>query len=391
MKNGEKKVDNFYWRWILDDVGELKAHRFYLKWVGGTYCPTAPLLRISHCGKGRLPALVQFLARRWVLKVGFNHSCRCILNNVTFGFGNETSRDLTVDLQNISYDRPDSSQLLISTIPVLFNSVITHLWLPVEVRQQFEKAFDITWNETAQLYLLDTDTHAYLSKLNATFTFPLGHAGSGRDVVEIALPYSAFNLEGSPPFIDHPSKYFPPMRAERPEQYMLGRMFLQGAYVVADYERQNFSVSQALFPDASQKSGNTIVEIAPLGSADTGLENATSLSAGDIAGIVMGAVIAISIIAAGMWWCARWRKTKAIVVSQGKPDGPLVGDHKPGMELDGLDSKRHELSYLKGNLELDGVHIVLTELDPQTERQVELARSDAVSIARDSAQRHELP
>lgn len=38
-------------------------------------------------------------------------------------------------------------------------------------------------------------------------------------------------------------------------------------------------------------------------------------------------------------------------MSQGKPDGPLVGDHKPGMELDGLDSQRHELSYLKDNLE----------------------------------------
>lgn len=47
VKNGGKKVDNFYWRWILNDVGELKAHRFYLKWVGG---PTARLLRccVSH-------------------------------------------------------------------------------------------------------------------------------------------------------------------------------------------------------------------------------------------------------------------------------------------------------------------------------------------------------
>lgn len=136
---------------------------------------------------------------------------------------------MTVYLKSVGYDTLGSSLLLSESIPVFINSLVTHLWLPLEVCHRFEEAFNLTWSEDAQLYLVDDKLHRKLSSLNPTVTFTLEHEESDGDTVEINLPYGAFDLEGSPPFIDPPSRYFPLERAEKPEQYTLGRVFLQGA------------------------------------------------------------------------------------------------------------------------------------------------------------------
>ena len=65
------------------------------------------------------------------------------------------------------------------------------------------------------------------------------------------MPYSAFDLTVGWPIVNSSTRYFPIRRAQNNTQFTLGRTFLQYAYVIADYERSNFSVSQALFPDAS--------------------------------------------------------------------------------------------------------------------------------------------
>jgi hypothetical protein len=327
------------------------------------------------------------------LVLGGYDSSRFEANNITFAFAADFSRDLTVYLRSIAYDTLGSSLLLTESTPVFINSLVSHMWLPVEVCQRFEEAFNLTWNETAQLYLVDDETHTRLSKLNPSFTFTLGHEGSDstNSTVDITRPYAAFDLTGSPPFIDPSSRYFPLKRADRADQYTLGRVFLQGAYVVADYERQNFTVSQALFPDASKESNSTLVGITPLGFekvANASLSGGgggggRGLSSGTIAGAVVGPVVAVLLLAIGLIYWLRRRKTAS---REPLEASPYIVEKQHGQELDGEDAQLHELEYTqaKGS-ELDGAHTGLLELDPQADRKFEMAGSE------NAIGRHELP
>jgi hypothetical protein len=318
---------------------------------------------------------------------GYDES-RFTPNNVTFAFAADFSRDLTVNLRSISYDTLGSSPLLTESIPVFINSLVTHLWLPTEVCQRFEKVFNLTWSDAEQLYLLNDETHERLSILNPTFTLTLGHEETGGDTVEIALPYGAFDLSGTAPFTDPPSRYFPLKRAERAEQYTLGRVFLQGAYVVTDYERQSFSVSAALFPDSSKTSNTTLVGILP-----PGFEEPSSLGAGVIAGIVVGSVMGVLLVAAALFYWQRRRKRNIGDIDQARKssiDEKMASQDLArgvvGSELDSQGPQRYEIggSVRKGS-ELDGVNTNVMELDPQADRRVELAGS------RDDLDRYELP
>jgi hypothetical protein len=318
---------------------------------------------------------------------GYDES-RFTPNNVTFAFAADFSRDLTVNLRSISYDTLGSSPLLTESIPVFINSVVTHLWLPTEVCQRFEEVFNLTWSDAEQLYLLDDEAHKRLSSLNPTFTLTLGHAEEDGDTVEIALPYGAFDLSSTPPFTDPPSRYFPLKRAERAEQYTLGRVFLQGAYIVTDYERQSFTVSQSLFPDASKTSNTTLVGIPPPGHKES-----PGLSVGAIAGVVVGSVLGVLFIAIAVFCWQRQRKRNAGNIDNAEKtsvDEKLASEDSPrtdiGPELDAQGPQRHELgdAGLKGN-ELDGVNTNVVELDPQNERKTELAGDE------DKRERYELP
>lgn len=352
-------------------LGELKNHRFIpsLSWgyTAGAAYRDNPVVGSLVLG-------------------GYDQS-RFVPNNVTFGFGADFSRDLTVYLRSVGYDTLGSSLLLSESIPVFINSLVTHLWLPVEVCHRFEEAFNLTWSEDAQLYLVDDELHRRLHSLNPTVTFTFGHEESDGDTVEINLPYGAFDLEGSPPFVDPPSKYFPLKRAERTEKYTLGRVFLQGAYVVAAYERQTFSVSQALFPDASKEPNSSVEGIASLEAG-----GALVLSKRAIAGIAVGSALGLSLIAAALfrWWRLRQKTPKEDAASEySEARKEVDGDHEHGAEVDAQYAQLHELGQekLKGG-ELDGVQTSIPELDPQI-REVELANSCEVDVR--SRVRYELP
>lgn len=318
---------------------------------------------------------------------GYDES-RFTPNNVTFAFAADFSRDLTVNLRSISYDTLGSSPLLTKSIPIFINSLVTHLWLPTEVCRRFEEAFNLTWSDAEQLYLLDDEAHGRLSTLNPTFTLTLGHEEADGDTVEIALPYGAFDLSGTAPFTDPPSRYFPLKRAERADQYTLGRVFLQGAYIVTDYERQSFSVSQSLFPDASKTSNTTLVGIAP-----PDFKEPSGLKAGAITGIAVGSVLGVLFVGLALFYWQRRRKTNngAIgAVGETSVDEKLASQDSPRNEippeLDSRGTPRHELgnSRLKG-CELDGVNTHVSELDPQNERKIELAGNGG------KPERYELP
>jgi hypothetical protein len=278
------------------------------------------------------------------LTLGGYDSSRFVPNSdISIPFGADQSRDLVVSLQSITYDTVGSSPLLSSGVYAFINSMVPHLWLPIGVCQAFEQAFNLTWNETAELYLVDDVVHDDLLSQNPTFTFTLGSDSKPGNSVDIRIPYAAFDLNISAPLVPSTSRYFPLKRAQNSSQYTLGRVFLQEAYIIADYDRSNFSVAHAVFPSPSV--AQSLIPILAPGDRDptlpddlvSGSGSQGKLSPGVIAGIVITAAV-IAVLSGVLLWLVSVRRrrrqstTPVHSIEYSKPE--LAGHQKALPELD---------------------------------------------------------
>jgi hypothetical protein len=220
---------------------------------------------------------------------------------------------------SITTDKTVSSssetKLLDKAIFAMIDSTIPHFYLPQSTCKAFESAFGLTWNTTSELYTLNGTQHEALTKLNPSVTFTLSPqipAKATDQSVSITLPYSAFDLTVSWPYVDSSTAYFPLKRATNETQFTLGRAFFQEAYVIADYERQNFSVWPCKWD--SETSSAKVLPIlsidASVNSTDTTASPGTStsnpsekeISTGAIAGIAVGAALVVIGLAIAAWY-----------------------------------------------------------------------------------------
>ena len=216
--------------------------------------------------------------------------------------------------------------------------MVTQMWLPLETCKEFEKAFNLTWNATAKLYLLSETQHAALLAQNPTFTFKIGSSASGGENVDIVLPYAAFDLSASHPLVESETRYFPLKRAYNSSQYTLGRVFLQEAYVIADYDRRNFSVSQAVFPD--REVGVQIVSVEPPGDL-VGQHGTDHPSTATIIGISVGAFIAL-VITVVLFICCRKSDRSSVQILSSKQRVSIDSAHGQGFEMSANEQQIHE-------------------------------------------------
>lgn len=157
---------------------------------------------------------------------------RLIPNNVTFDMAPDISRDLVVGLQSITYAMDGSTiSLLPTSILTFIDSTFPFIYLPLDSCQAFEKAFDLTWNATAQMYFVNDTLHQSLTARNPNITFQIANTETGGPTVDIVLPYASFDLQAFYPMEVNTTRYFPLQRATNESQYTLGRTFLQEAYV----------------------------------------------------------------------------------------------------------------------------------------------------------------
>jgi hypothetical protein len=197
----------------------------------------------------------------------------------------------------------------LGSVAIYIYSAVPQLWLPLSACAVFEQVFGLEWNETAQLYLINSTQHDRLLQLNTSVTFSLHSSRQGSTVRNFTLPYAAFDLRVTYPLVETESYYFPLKRALNPDQYILGRTFLQETHRSVDYKAAYFNISQAVFNRGSEKleqfmvpprSTNNTSELS--GGADGGL------SKGAYAGIGVGVGMAAIIIASVLllrskrWW-----------------------------------------------------------------------------------------
>lgn len=243
---------------------------------------------------------------------GYDKS-RFILQDGSWSIGG--ANDLVVQVQSITWtgsDQKEGEGLLPTPITAYIDSALPYIWLPKEACILFELSFDLEWDEGSKLYLVNDSLHTTLKQRNPTVTFNLGGMTGGSTTnVNITLPYSAFDLTASFPLVQNATRYFPLKRAADPTQFAIGRTFLQEAYVIADYERRNFSVSPCRWENEAKPeiistfspTYNLTPATQPGSSNSTGSGSKKSTNTGAIAGGVVGGIATIAVFTFLIWFC----------------------------------------------------------------------------------------
>ncbi|KAI5917113.1 aspartic peptidase domain-containing protein [Camillea tinctor] len=214
------------------------------------------------------------------------------------------------------------------SVTALIDSSTPYLWLPTAICDRFAASLNLTWNESFGLYVFPNTTNLenYQSAPDLSFTFTLSSADNHDDlgqpldvpgVVNITVSSQAFVQNLRYPFknlISYRSPavpYFPLKRADNSSQFIIGRSFLQEAYMITNYETSTFSVHQAKFPDDpwTDTSIQTIAFTPNSGYAGPASRSGgqASLTQAQLAGLVVGiSVLGLAAIAA--IWLLRRRK-----------------------------------------------------------------------------------
>lgn len=199
------------------------------------------------------------------------------------------------------------------SLQLAIDTGVSQLWLPKVICDKLEEALGLTFDPSTELYLVNDTIRNKLLDLAPEFTFTLAANATSSETVNIVLPYAAFDLMVSQPFYNTSRHYFPIRRAAGEKLYVLGRTFLQEAYLVVDWERGNFSVSQAQHHVTER-------DIMPIRSVSSEPTKHSGLTAGLVAGVVV-AIVAVVLIAAAagyFFWCrkrARARTTRGDLAS----------------------------------------------------------------------------
>ncbi|SPQ20083.1 ea383435-6f86-4445-9434-7a96ae7c5498 [Thermothielavioides terrestris] len=235
------------------------------------------------------------------------------------------------------------------SIIALIDTSTPYLWLPTEVCERFAAALNLTWREDLGVYVFRDGAQytQYQSDTSLSFTFTLssyqnadnfGQPLNTPGVVNITLPSAAFAQLLRYPFKNviqwgnSSIPYFPLKRSTKEvnnNQYIIGRVFMQEAYMITSYDRATFSVHQSLFPINAATNYSLEAITRPIDSPYPQYQAPSSpsqgLNSGQIAGIVISALISGSILALVLWFCLL-RKRKA----RPKEPAPQEEENKEG-------------------------------------------------------------
>ncbi|KAK4174189.1 aspartic peptidase domain-containing protein [Triangularia setosa] len=224
------------------------------------------------------------------------------------------------------------------SITAFVDSSTPYLWLPTEVCDRFADALNLTWREDLGLYTFAGGGEQYTRFQNddsLSFIFTLssfdntdnfGQPFNVPGIVNITIPSAAFAQLLRYPFRnviqwgESSIPYFPLKRsttAVNNNTYIIGRAFMQEAYIITTYDKSIFSLHQALFPESASSNYSLEVIARPPDSpypefTSAPVPNTTNnrLGTGQTVGIVFSAFITGSILGLLIWFCCRRKKSK---------------------------------------------------------------------------------
>lgn len=161
------------------------------------------------------------------LTFGGYDASRFVPNNLTITRGADIARDLLVGIQTIT---SGTDSLLPEGVVAMIDSTVAQIWLPLEACQRFEEVFGLAWDATVELYLVNDTLRTRLVDEDPSITFTIGSTPTSGEVINVVMPYSAFDLTADWPLTTNgTASYFPLRRAANASQVVLGRPFLQEA------------------------------------------------------------------------------------------------------------------------------------------------------------------
>ncbi|KAI4141150.1 MAG: hypothetical protein LQ341_003589 [Variospora aurantia] len=178
-------------------------------------------------------------------------------------------------------------------------------------------------------------------KQDAEITLTLATSLNGGSTIDITLPYASFDLEADKPLVKQKTRYFPLRRAKDESQYTIGRVFLQEAFILVDYDHSSFSILQAQYTSGTPSrivatdttTGTDITSSNNDGTSDdpalvkTTSQPSHGIGTGAIAGIAVGIVVLAVAVIGFCLWRRRLRRSKRVNNVQGKAE--LPGESKP--------------------------------------------------------------
>lgn len=197
----------------------------------------------------------------------------------------------------------------VDRVTATIDSSTPYLWLPQSVCDSFAQTLGLSYNSTLNLYTFDGNSaqHDTLKNSELQFIITLSDTTASTKLVNITLPYAAFDQQLSFPAIPNTTygstesskNYFPIKRATTEAEYTIGRVFLQEAYIITDYERNTFSVHQAVHT-SDPISNTSIISITQSDNSTStsppSTKHSKSLSTGAIVGIAIGAVVILALL-----------------------------------------------------------------------------------------------
>ncbi|KAK0388579.1 hypothetical protein NLU13_4822 [Sarocladium strictum] len=214
----------------------------------------------------------------------------------------------------------------------LIDSTTPYLWLPEDVCEQLANKLNLTYDDDFDLYTMTNDKYnEYMNSDDLSLTFSLSGIDNHDDfgspleapgVVNISIPLRAFVGTLQYPFMggasiaygDPAVPYFTLRKAPNNSTYVIGRAFLQEAYIVTQYDQRQFAIYEARFPKEPIRGAQIETIGQGANSPYPGPESdggPSGLTTGAIAGIVVGAVAAC-VLAALVWLlCRRRRKARS--------------------------------------------------------------------------------
>ncbi|KAF2468803.1 acid protease [Lindgomyces ingoldianus] len=287
--------------------------------------------------------------------LGGRDESRYTTEGTSIPFPNAGNQTLVVGVQDINF-RPDhdidsNEYSLMNGTQGFFavvDSNLPYLFLPNTICDRFKESFQLDYDSKANMYWVSESAHDYNTRQNATVSFKIGKDTNSKQFTSIVLPYAALDLSAGFPlngYNNNTGRRFFPMKQSSTGVFVLGRSFLQEAYLTVDYERQNFSLAPAYFSDPMPPtriqpilSTNYVApKESPSNSPSGG--GGGGLAPGTVAGIVVGIVVAflLGALVAFLFWKKK-HKQKAAEQKAAEIDTVDAGNeikHRRVSELDG--------------------------------------------------------
>lgn len=188
------------------------------------------------------------------LAFGGYHANRIVPHAYQFPFYSDTEAALTLSVREMSLSNSNGSQIFTSPpFPAAVDSTRPYIYLPGNAYESILRSLQLKLDPSSNHVLITNKQHASLLNQNFSLNFMLvsyADAGSKSAIpVNISLPYSSLAMKLSYPYVPAANDtWYLPIRmgneSDSNSNYVLGRTFLQEAYLIANYDKNYFKVHQ---------------------------------------------------------------------------------------------------------------------------------------------------